>query len=139
MNVVVEGRVEVDGQWWDISVEVNVPSGEASVEKGKIIKAYIRGMSSNGIISRVPSPSPQAQQPPPNQPPENETDGLQSPMFTWPAPQCKTHRVDMKESNVQEKPGATCYYCTSKIPTGYCKSRAAVDHKNAHPTFWEVK
>lgn len=139
MIVRIAGRINVDGQWWDIETEHSV-SDEFSPE-GKVahITAIIYGISKTGqIISRVggEQPTAGAQNVTTRPPPVN---GVQSPMFTWPIPHCGTHNEPLKLSKVQNDPAKTSFYCPKQMGAGYCRHRAKVDNSNGMPVFFEVK
>lgn len=138
MNVVVTGRVNVDGVWWDVSVDHYIEPGHSGGKINEVTK-FIRGLSAAGIISRVavngtPNPGsspPQATQTPVTPPLEQAT-------FSWPAPHCDLHREPLKVSKTQKTEGKVQYYCPKRFDEGYCKKRASVDARTGIPKFWEV-
>jgi len=139
MIVKIEGRINVDGQWWDIVTEHSISTGILGEQKVDRIKAIIRGITSTSeIISRVganESPgSPQTV----TVRPEVEN-GTQSTLFTWPVPHCGIHNGAMKMSSVQKDPAKVSFFCPKRHGQDYCKHRAKVDSSNGIPAFFEVK
>ncbi|MEE8599430.1 MAG: hypothetical protein V3S69_08020 [Dehalococcoidales bacterium] len=139
MIVRIEGRINVDGQWWDIETEHNVADDRSSDDKVRVIKGVIKGLASTGeIISRVGAID--APVGPKNVPlPHPPANGTQSALFTWPTPRCEVHSEAMAVSKVQNNPAWRSFYCPRKMGAGYCRHRAKVDVGHGMPTFFEVK
>lgn len=139
MIVRIEGRINVNGQWWDIQTEHNISSQLKAEEKTGKIKGIIRGLISTGeIISRVganDAPVSPKNVPLPH-PPDN---GAQSALFTWPLPHCEIHNEAMTVSKIQNNPAWVSFYCPKRHGQGYCRHRAKVDNTHGMPTFFEVK
>jgi len=139
MKITIQSRTNVDGTWWDVVTEHNVPDSLSSMEKVGQIKKIIRGMVSTGeVISRVDvsfqgtgrGKGPETHEP---------QAWTASPIFTWPKPQCEVHREEMVLSKTQKTEGFTMFYCPKRAGEGYCDRRAKVDETNGFPTFWAVK
>ncbi len=139
MKVTIEGRINVDGTWWDIEVDNLVSDHKSSKEKIVHIEAVIRGLAATGsVISRVDNSVPVKSEPTPEAP--DQTGGAsQSPLFTWPVPHCKGHGEAMVPSKTQKSEGYTMFYCPKRAGEGYCTHRAKVHMDTGLPSFWEVK
>ncbi len=138
MKVVISGKINVDGIWWDIDIERSVPDKASPDKKIAAIKAAIKGLAKAGIIpssgvggvvTNVNSPS-------------MGNDLNPEPMSQQAAlpltPVCKTHRETMKESKVQREEGFVNFYCPQREGDGYCRQRAKINNEGT-PSFWEVK
>ncbi len=139
MIIRVEGRINVDGQWWDIQTEHSVPDNTPSKLKVEMIEQVIKGIASTGkLISRVganeaPDSTPKVSDPGP------VVNGVQAAMFAWPLPHCGIHNEAMAVSKVQNDQLKVSFYCPKRHGQDYCKSRAKVDKTNGMPVFFEVK
>ncbi len=139
MIVRIASRINVDGQWWDITSDHIVDDNLSPAAKVLRIKATIRGLSKCGeIISRVGGNISNGK--PTDLPPDPVApNGVQSPLFTWPIPHCAVHSEEMATSKVQNNPVWTSFYCPKRHGQGYCLHRAKVDNRNGMPTLFEVK
>lgn len=135
----IEGRINVDGQWWDVSIEKLIPDDLPSDEKIAKIRGVIKGLTSAKMISRVGSSPPvptNGRDLPKANPSPTASDNAG---FVLPPPFCDLHRAEMKVSKVQKKPGFIQYFCPKEFGEGYCKRRASVEEMSGMPDFWEVK
>ncbi len=139
MLVEIEGRINVDGQWWDIKTSHTIQNSLPTDQKIGKIKGIIKGLASTKqVISRVGVAPPFVEIATEPTPGAGEATP-QVPMFTWPSPSCGEHKETMKESTVQKEPGFTHFFCAQRMGQGYCNQRAKVEHKTTKPTFWQVK
>lgn len=135
----IEGRINVDGQWWDVSVEKEIDDELLPTAKVAKICGLIRGLTSAKMISRVGSSPPEptnGRALPKANPSPSASDNAG---FVLPPPFCDLHRSEMKVSKVQKKPGYIQYFCPQETNGGYCKRRASVAEMTGIPDFWEVK
>ncbi len=139
MIVRIAGRINVNGQWWDIETEHSVPDDTPSKLKVEMVSKIIKGISATGqIVSRVGAvKSPYGQKNNKQEPVEQN--GTQSAAFTWPLPYCELHSEAMTLSKVQKDPSKVSFYCPQRHGQDYCKHRAKVDNTNGVPSFFEVK
>lgn len=139
MKVFIESRINVDGDWVDITTEHAIEDKLSPEQKVKTIKAIIRGLiSTKTIISRIGSFNVEVLP----RDAHAEPGGLAGPVqpsFTWPAPHCELHREAMTLSSIQREVGFTHFFCPKRAGEEYCKHRAKVDNKAGIPKFWEVK
>ncbi len=139
LKVTIEGNINVDGQWWGISIERVIEDDLSSTEKVGQIRGMIKGLAQQNIGSRIsadpqiPGAATTATQTP------NGANGTNGSAFSWPPPFCDIHREAMKVSKVQKKPGFVQYFCPKEFGSDYCKKRSSVDEKSGIPKFWEVK
>ncbi len=139
MKVTIEGNINVDGQWWGISIERVIEDDLSSTEKVGQIRGMIKGLAQQNIISRIGAAPPQPAETTSATPPPNGSNGSNGTAFSWPPPFCDIHREAMKVSQVQKKPGYIQYFCPKEFGSDYCKKRSSVDEKSGIPKFWEVK
>ncbi len=139
MELTIQSRINVDGTWWDVVTRHTVPDGLSSKDKVIHIKKVIKGLINTGeIISRVDGSFQGTGKGNGPEPAEAQA-GDQSPIFTWPQPQCEIHREEMAVSKTQKTEGFVMFYCPKRNGQRYCTRRAKVDETNGHPSFWEVK
>lgn len=139
MEVTIKCRINVSGQWWDVDFKIPFDPKKSSAEKVDHIEWVIKGLAkTNRFISRVGAAPPFVELAAEPSPTVEEAKN-ESPMFTWPSPNCGEHREDMKESKVQKEEGFTHYFCPKRIGEDYCKQRAKVEARTSKPTFWEVR
>lgn len=139
MIVTLHGRINVEGQWWDIDTQIDVKDTLTGEQKIRKIKLTVRGLTSAGIISTVPAPG--------NVPVQMEapqgngitSDGTEAAAFVLPPPHCPDHRGEMRVSTVQKDAGKVNYYCTNQGEYGYCTHRASVDKGSGMPKFYKVR
>lgn len=139
MKVCIESRINVDGDWVDITTEHIIEDKLSPAQKVETIKAIIRGLiSTKTIVSRIGSfnvdviPRDARVEP-------GKGGQIPGPSFTWPTPHCELHREPMAVSNVQKEEGFTHFYCPKRIGEEYCKNRASLVDATGIPKFWEVK
>ncbi len=139
MKVTIEGRINVDGAWWDIAIDHAMPNSWPAEQKIERIERVIRGLVKTGsVISRVDNSVPVKAAPTPEAQGSNGP-ASQAPLFTWPYPHCKGHGEAMVPSKTQKSEGYTMFYCPKRAGEGYCTHRAKVHMDTGLPSFWEVK
>lgn len=123
-TVTINGRINVDGIWWDIEVDF-MPDGVNTYNALRDeIEASIRAMSKVRIVSSLPvsGPSPSLADIPTKAGP-----GLSGGYV----PVCPEHKQAMDLSKHQSPEKPISYYCPIKSEGKWCNWRGSADRKKA--------
>ena len=112
MKITIYGRINVEGQWWDVAFELEKElDGYRALTK--TTQGSIMNLKKVGWVSPVagPSPSlPQSNGRALNDSPMPQGNGI--------PPRCSAHRANMKLSDFQDVDGKQMWYCSKKDGDG---------------------
>lgn len=139
MKVSIEGRINVEGVWWDIVTEHEIPDTLSAGSKVGQIVGIIKGLvGTKKIITRVGNIGP----PSPAQSNEDVNGGgvTHQAGFTWPAPKCQNCKSEMRASKQQKSDKLVMYFCPEKLDSEeYCRRRASINMETGEIKLWEVR